>query len=51
MEFKVEISYEGIIGPFVIEGGRYGRDIVAVKSHDEKLRRHVIINVIQALCF
>jgi len=35
MEFEAEISYEGIIGPFIIEGRRYGGDVVAVKSHDD----------------
>jgi len=37
--------------PFVIKDGRYGGDIVAVKSNDGQLRRHVIIHTIQTYVF
>jgi len=37
--------------PFVIKDGRYGRDIMAVKSNDGLLRRHVIIHTVQIYVF
>jgi len=47
MDFKTEINYEGIIGPFGIEDGRCGGVIIAVKSHNDGSRTHVIIQAIQ----